>query len=167
MITPLEFEVILGSSSPHMYFIIQFLYATGVRISEAVGIQLSDCKELGDIVLIHIAGKGNKDREIRITQDLFDDIITEYQGHTYLFETANGRPLCREYVTHQIHRIALRAIGRSTFAHALRHSFASETIKRTGKIGGTSRYLGHSDPATALRYYGREKLTNRDLNLTR
>jgi integrase/recombinase XerD len=165
MLTPEEREKILESSSPRLGCILKFLYATGARVSEAVGVRISDCTEVGEIVLVRLTGKGNKEREVRVGRELALEIRAVYEGEIYLFETSGGKPLRREYVTHCLHRVALKAIGRPSFAHALRHSFASETIRRTGKVEGTSRYLGHADPATTLRYYVHESLTNADLEL--
>ena len=165
MLTPEERGKILACASPRLGCVLKFLYATGARVSEAVGVQISDCKESGEIVLVRLTGKGNKEREVRITRELVEEIRATYAGGNYLFETGGGKPLRREYVTHCLHRVALKAIGRPSFAHALRHSFASETIRRTGKVEGTSRYLGHADPATTLRYYVHESLTNADLEL--
>jgi integrase/recombinase XerD len=165
MLTPEEREKILACSSSRLGCILKFLYATGARVSEAVGVRLSDCTEVGEIVLVRLTGKGNKEREVRVGRELLEEIRAVYDGETYLFETSGGKPLRREYVTHCLHRVALRSIGRPSFAHALRHSFASETIRRTGKVEGTSRYLGHADPATTLRYYVHESLTNADLEL--
>ncbi len=165
MLTPEERGKILGAASRRLGCVLKFLYATGARVSEAVGVRLSDCKESGDIVLVRLTGKGNKEREVRVARGLIGEIRAAYGGEAYLFETRGGKPLRREYVTHCLHRIALRTIGRPSFAHALRHSFASETIRRTGKVEGTSRYLGHADPATTLRYYVHESLTNGDLEL--
>ncbi len=153
MLTSEEREKILEAATPRLGCILKFLHATGARVSEAVGVRLSDCTEVGEIVLVRLTGKGNKEREVRITREFVEEIRAVYDGEAYLFETNGGKPLRREYVTHCLHRIALKAIGRPSFAHALRHSFASETIRRTGKVAGTSRYLGHADPATTLRYY--------------
>ncbi len=111
---------------------------------------MSLSEEAGGIALIRITGKGNKEREVRIARRLHEELRDEYTGSVYLFETRGGRPLRREYVTHELRRVAIRAIERHTFAHALRHSFASETIRQTGKVEGTRRYLGHSDPATTV-----------------
>jgi integrase/recombinase XerD len=165
MLSPEEREKILAASSRRLGCVLQFLYATGARVSEAVGIRLTDCTDNGEIILVRLTGKGNKEREVRIGRELFEEIRAVYQGENFLFETSGGKPLRREYVTHCLHRVALRSIGRPSFAHALRHSFACETIRRTGKVEGTSRYLGHADPATTLRYYVHESLTNGDLEL--
>lgn len=165
MLTPEERGKILEAASRRLGCVLKFLYATGARVSEAVGVRLTDCTENGEIVLVRLTGKGNKEREVRVGRELVLEIRAAYGGEDYLFETGGGKPLRREYVTHCLHRIALKAIGRPSFAHALRHSFASETIRRTGKVEGTSRYLGHADPATTLRYYVHESLTNADLEL--
>jgi len=50
-------------------------------------------------------------------------------------------------------------------AHALRHSFATAMIARTGKVQGTSEYLGHADPSTTLRFYVHEALNDSELGV--
>jgi hypothetical protein len=64
-----------------------------------------------------------------------------------------------------IDRASKRSIGRMMGAPVLRHSFATSTIERTGKVQGVSEYLGHADPATTLRYYVHEDLNDSDLGL--
>jgi site-specific recombinase XerD len=108
MLTPEEREKILACSSSRLGCILKFLYATGARVSEAVGVRLSDCTEVGEIVLVRLTGKGNKEREVRVGRELLEEIRAVYDGETYLFETSGGKPLRREYVTHCLHRVALQ-----------------------------------------------------------
>jgi site-specific recombinase XerD len=164
MLKPEELAALKKAASVRLRLVIDFLRVTGTRVSEACGIHLAECTERGELVFIRVLGKGNKERTVRIGRALFEDICTEYRGSLYLFETRGGKPLRREYVTHEIAKVSRRAIGRATFAHALRHTIASETIK-SGKIQGTSLYLGHSDPAITLRYYVHESLDDADLGL--
>lgn len=165
MLTPGELAALRNAATPRLRTLIDFLRATGCRISEAVGVRFSDCKDSGAVVLVRVLGKGLKERIVKIRPALFEEIRGVYQGEEYLFETQGGKPLRREYATHELERLGSRILGRKVFAHALRHTFASDTIRRTGKVEATSRYLGHSDPAVTLRFYVHESLEDVDLGL--
>ena len=90
-------------------------------------------------------------------------IGTTFAGERWLFETENGTQHDRSYISHVIERQSKRAIGKMVGAHALRHSAATVLISRTNKAQAVSEYLGHSDPATTLRFYVHESLTDADL----
>ena len=163
-ITPDEYDRVLAAcKGPRQYLLIKFLWVTGCRVSEMTGIRRSDWKVEEDRVLLRVTGKGNKERTVRIPRALFDEIRTTFRGELYLFETSNGRPYHRSYVSNQIAKVSRRAIGRSIRAHALRHSFATRQIRRTGKIEAVSRYLGHSSPAITMSYYVHESLDDGEL----
>lgn len=142
----------------------RFLWVTGCRVSEMIGARLDQCKTDAGTVSIRIRGKGNKERVIRITRDLFDAIRSTFPGSgETLFQTAAARPYRREYVTRQLSRITAAAIGRGLSAHCFRHSFATRQIERTRKIGAVSQYLGHSSVATTMGFYVHEALSDGDL----
>ena len=61
-----------------------------------------------------------------------------------------------------IERPGKRALGRMAGAHALGYSTAA-LISRTSKVQAVSEYLGHADPATTLRFYVHESLTDAEL----
>ena len=86
-----------------------------------------------------------------------------FAGKRWLFETENGTQYDRSYISHMIERQSNRAIGWMVGAHALRHSAATALISRTNKVQAVSEYLGHADPATTLRFYVHESLTDADL----
>jgi integrase len=136
----------------------------GCRISEALGIRLTDC-HLNGGVTVEVTGKGGKARKVRIARALFDDLRGTFNGATYLFETSKGNPYPRTYVTEMIEKASKRSLGRMVGAHALQHSFATVMIARTGKVQGVSEYLRHADPATTLRFYTHEALNDSELGV--
>ncbi len=164
MLTLEEVETLVGALSPRGQGFVRFLYATGCRVSEALGVRLTDCQINGGVT-IEVTGKGGKARKVRIARSLFDTIRKTFQGSTYLFETSKGNPYPRTYVTEMIEKASKRSLGRMVGAHALRHSFATAMIARTGKVQGTSEYLGHADPSTTLRYYVHEALNDSELGV--
>ena len=143
--------------------LLDFLWTTGCRVSELTGALLARCEVKGKTVYIPVTGKGNKERVIRIRTSLFDAIRAEFKGTVYLFETVNGRPFSRVYVSTRIHRLALEVLGRHLGAHSLRHSFATRQIRRTNKIQAVSTYLGHSSTAITMGFYVHEQLEDNEL----
>ena len=163
-IAPDEYDRVLAAcKGPRQYLLIKFLWTTGCRVSEMTGIRRSDWKLEDDRAQIRVVGKGNKERTVRIPRELFDEIRATFRGELYLFETANGRAYNRSHVSNTIAKVSKRAIGRSIRAHALRHSFATRQIRRTGKIEAVSRYLGHSTPAITMSFYVHESLDDGEL----
>ena len=159
-----EYRLVLNACrGPKQESIIRFLWTTGCRVSEMTGIKLSDCEVQEDRVLILVTGKGNKSRKVRISPALYDELRQVFDGKRYLFETSGRKPLHRVYCSDTIAKVTRRALGRALRAHSLRHSFATRMIRQTGKIEGTSRYLGHSSPAITMSFYVHESLDDGDL----
>jgi integrase/recombinase XerD len=163
-ITPEELNLLIEKTPKKKAVLIEFLASTGCRISEALDIQLSHCQKKR-AVHIRITGKGNKERTVRIAPDLFERIRAAYPGENYLFESKGGKKLFPQNVLKEFVRHSTRIIGRRITPHVLRHYFATQTIKRTGKITGTSRYLGHASTAITLDMYNSECLEDEDLQI--
>ena len=141
----------------------RFLYSTGCRVSELCGARLDRCEPLGSTVKIRILGKGKKERFVRIPAELYGFILETFGGTVYLFETSNGKPYGREYVSAQIKKIG-RLIGREISAHSLRHSFATRKVQQLpGKLDAVSRYLGHSSPSITLAMYCHSSMSDAEL----
>ena len=164
LLTPAEVVTLLSALSSRGQGFVRFLYATGCRISEAVGVRLTDCQVNGGVT-VEVTGKGGKARKVRLARELFDELRATFNGSTWLFETSKGNPYPRTYVSAVIERASKRALGRMVSAHALRHSFATSMIAKTGKVQAVSEYLGHADPSTTLRYYTHEALNDSELGV--
>jgi integrase/recombinase XerD len=141
-----------------------FLYQSGCRISEATGVLLDQCEDLGTTVRLRIHGKFEKERFIRIRKNLFDAICKEFCGQTYLFETREGKRFSRTYVSARIRKLTLSTLGRSLSAHSLRHSFASRAVRdNPGKLEAVSKWLGHSSVGFTLSRYVHDSLTDDEI----
>ena len=156
-------RVIHACRTPRQALFIKFLWATGCRVSEMCGVRVGDCKALGDMVHIRVTGKGNKERYVKVSTELYTQIRRCITGEQYLFETANGKPYHRNYVSNQIATITQRAIGRRLRAHTLRHSFATHKIRAGVPIGYVSRYLGHSSLSITSDLYDHGEIDSADL----
>jgi integrase len=130
-----------------------FLVSTGVRVSEMLGLLLTDLKAAkGELVLVRIRGKAGKARTIHVKKDFMDRILTYFHGQTYLFEH-QGRPYNRISVSNRIKHEALRILGREVTAQQLRHTWAAIQIRRGRDVSAVAAVLGHSDPGLTARMY--------------
>lgn len=165
-IDPGEYKrVIAACRGKRQELLIRFLWDTGARVSEMCGARLRNVRVEADRVVIAVRGKGNKERELRISYELFQEIELACKGAEYLFETANHKPYDRVYVSRTIAKVTERALGRPLRAHALRHSFATRMIESTRKIQAVSKYLGHSSSAITLDMYTHEQLYDDELGI--
>ena len=140
-----------------------FLVNTGLRVSEMLGILLSDCRLKGDHYEIRIAGKGSKERIKLVDRERVDRCRTFFKSRTWLFESTHKKGYGREYVSMRIKRLARRILRVDISAHTLRHSFATDRLKRfPGRIKAISRDLGHSSVKITLDTYLSDEWTWED-----
>ncbi|MBS3742327.1 MAG: tyrosine-type recombinase/integrase [Candidatus Cloacimonetes bacterium] len=137
--------------------IISFLKGCGCRVSEMIGIKLTDIKENGDYYAITIHGKGGKYRIIDVDQLLISVIKEKFQGQTYLFETRTGKQYHRCAVYRMITLRFLKQ-GIKAGCHMLRHFFATTLIESKYSLKAIADYLGHSSFHTLLKYYDHSKI---------
>jgi integrase/recombinase XerD len=173
-------DFLIGCDKPKVRLWVEFLWVTGCRVSEMLNIRLSRIKQKDHLVEIKVLSKGGKERTVKINRDLLKRIRADFKGKRYLFESPHKqdyqlslfekkkirwRRYTREYVSQYITREAKRILGKHVSAHTLRHSFATEKIRKTRKVQSVSEYLGHSSCAITLDMYCHEELTEEDLEL--
>ncbi len=150
---------------------LETLYATGLRVSELVGLKVQQVNlELG---LVKVIGKGSKERLV----PLGEPAVAAIRRHTagarlgwlpppkrsdYLFLTSRGEPMTRQAFWHLIKRHALN-IGidpASLSPHTLRHAFATHLLNHGADLRVVQMLLGHSDITTTQIYthVARERL---------
>ncbi len=135
-----------------------FLVGTGVRVSEMLGIRLSDIKDgKGAFAEVRVVGKGARERKIHVKKELIGHIKKRFHSTTLLFEH-QGKPFSRISVTNRIKHEALRTIGREVTAQQLRHTWAAIQIQRGKEIQAVAAVLGHADPGVTARMYARTVL---------
>lgn len=143
----------------------EFLLATGVRVSEATGIRLTDLRREPGFYLVRILGKGSKERTIKAGGKLMGRIFEVFGGTVYLFETKAKNPYDGDYLSDQIRLAGKSLLGRTISAHTMRHTFATAMIRKTRKVKGVSTYLGHSSTSITQDMYVHEELDAEDLDL--
>ena len=165
VLSPEEVEILIAKSPTRTAALIRFLVDTGVRISEALNVKLIDCKADNGRTRIRILGKGKKERTVRIATELYNAIRQCYGGSVWLFESRSGNQIHDRNAAKEIHRLGLKHLRRHVTPHMFRHTFATNTIKRTGKRKAVSVYLGHSSTAITEDMYNSETLDDGDLGI--
>jgi site-specific recombinase XerD len=137
---------------------VAFIYGTGVRVSEMLGILLSDIRTgSGSFSEVRIIGKAKKERTVHVKKEFVQRIAKHFKSTKYLFEH-QGRRFSRISVTNRIKLEALKTIGREVSAQQLRHTWATIQIQRGKDVKAVAAVLGHSDPGLTLRMYTDSKL---------
>jgi len=131
--------------------IVELLYATGLRASEAAGLRLGD---LG-VDHVRVRGKGSRDRLVpwgRTVQAIVAEYIrvraAEHPTTDFLFLSRTGRPMDRNDIWAVVHKYAPE--GAST--HTLRHSCATHLLNGGADLDTIKRILGHQSLATTQVY---------------
>jgi len=157
-------KLYLSARSRKQMAFIRFLAAHGCRIDELTGIRLGDVNQVGDVYHIRIRGKGNKFRFLRCKKDLYEFVRETFRGETYLFETGGGKRYDNAYISNQIKKLGKAVLGRKISAHTMRHSFATEAVRRGLPIDAIADYLGHSSAAITLKMYCHNEMSQADLS---
>ena len=141
--------------------ILETLYATGMRVSEAVNLRLDNVNL--DIGFLRCIGKGNKERVIPLGKKAIAS-ITRYlevgrphflknKTSEFLFVSRFGRKISRQSFWKLIKRYAREArIKKPTRPHILRHSFATHLLERGADLRSVQEMLGHSNISTTQIY---------------
>ena len=148
---------------------LEVLYATGLRVSELVGLR-SEQVNLGQGVL-RVVGKGDKERLVPLGElavgwlDRFFERgragILGVKSSPVLFPTARGRAMTRQAFWYLIKRYAgCAGISRDISPHTLRHAFATHLLDHGADLRVVQMLLGHRDISTTQIYthVARERL---------
>lgn len=140
---------------------VELLYASGLRVSELVGLTLSQVDlNLG---CLRVVGKGTKERLVPMGQTA-RDLLREYLDHIrpvllkrrstrVLFVSRRGQGLTRQACWKLLLQRARRAgIAKSISPHMLRHSFATHLLEGGADLRAVQTMLGHADIATTQIY---------------
>ena len=176
-----QVERLLGAPSPEDPIgvrdraLLELLYATGARVSEAVGLDVDDLAH-GDV--LRLRGKGSKERIVPIgsfARAAVDAYLTRVRpalaakGHASarLFLGARGAPLSRQSAWLVIRAAAEKAqITSEVSPHTLRHSFATHLLQGGADVRVVQELLGHSSVATTQIYTHVSVDTLRDIYAT-
>ena len=139
-------------------FLLELLYGTGIRISEAMGIRWCDVMMAQN--QIKILSKGSKERMIYISPKI-KQALKKYLVHRknisttsdFLFITTQGKPLSRYTCYNMVkNSLALVTTKSKKSPHVLRHTFANHLLDGGADIGAVSKLMGHTSIASTQHY---------------
>ncbi|GAA2847348.1 site-specific tyrosine recombinase XerD [Microbacterium arabinogalactanolyticum] len=155
--------------------LLELLYATGARVSEAVSLDVDDLS-YGDV--LRLRGKGDKERIVPVgsyARAAVDAYLTRVRpglaakgrASARLFLGARGAPLSRQSAWLIIRAAAEKAqITAEVSPHTLRHSFATHLLQGGADVRVVQELLGHASVATTQIYTHVSVDTLRDVYAT-
>lgn len=141
--------------------LLEVLYATGLRVSELVGLQLTQVNLRQGV--LRVTGKGNKERLVPLGEEAIS-WLEKYLDNTRanllngqvtdaLFVTTRGAAMTRQAFWYLIKRYAFQAeIISAISPHTLRHAFATHLLNHGADLRVVQMLLGHSDLSTTQIY---------------
>jgi integrase/recombinase XerC len=140
--------------------LLELLYATGARVSEAVGLDLVDLQLAEGLVRLH--GKGGKDRIVPVGEPAVDaiedylatgrpDLACPVPTDAVLLNTRGRRLDPRDARAAVVHAARQAGLGHVT-PHTLRHSVATHLLEAGADIRVVQEFLGHASLGTTQRY---------------
>jgi integrase/recombinase XerD len=148
---------------------LETLYASGLRVSELVGMKLAQVSQ--DMGVVRVMGKGAKERLVPLGEEALSWIrrflaearpqILDGRISDALFVTGRGGPMTRQAFWNLIRRYALRAgLQKPISPHTLRHAFATHLLNHGADLRVVQMLLGHADISTTQIYthVARERL---------
>ena len=152
-----------GNEGTRLYCVVELLYATGLRISELVGLPLAAARR--DPRFLVITGKGGKERIVPLSEparsalrkylECRDQFLPGARPSRWLFPS-RGRAghLTRQRTGQMLKELAAKAglAPEKLSPHVLRHAFASHLLDHGADLRSVQQMLGHADIATTQIY---------------
>ena len=165
-----EVEVILSLPDPETdkgardAGMLELLYATGVRVSELVGLNLEDCSMVER--LVKVRGKGRKERLVPFGEKA-RSVLLHYMGarERMLMKQRSSREPSALFLNLRGERLTVRSVQRildgyltqsslllDVHPHLFRHSFATHLLNNGADLRSIQELLGHESLATTQKY---------------
>jgi integrase/recombinase XerD len=148
---------------------LETLYASGLRVSELVGLKVAQVSQ--DMGVVRVTGKGSKERLVPLGEEAIAWIrrymkearpaLLSGRASEALFVTARGDAMTRQAFWYLIKRYALQGGVRKPLSpHTLRHAFATHLLNHGADLRVVQLLLGHADISTTQIYthVARERL---------
>ena len=140
----------------------EVLYACGLRVSELVGLRLTDVNLRQGVV--RVMGKGSKERLVPLGEEAISwleqyikemrpELLKQNLSEDVMFPSSHGKAMTRQTFWHRIKAHAEAAgIRRKISPHTLRHAFATHLVNHGADLRVVQLLLGHSDLSTTQIY---------------
>lgn len=141
--------LILESATPDLRLMIALAAFAGLRVSEIAALDTSDLDLISESPTLTVrCGKGAKDRTVPIHPNLAR-LLRESKIRSGPVVRVSASTVGRVIAEH------LRSLGIEATAHKLRATFGTELARTTtGNLVLLAKLMGHTDPATSMRYVG-------------
>ena len=174
-LTEAQVEALLAAPDPESVLglrdraMLELLYATGLRVSELVGVKMSELSSAEG--LVRVTGKGQKERVVPIGEEArlwlerysakARPALLGGRAADALFVTRRAEPMSRQMFWKLVRRYAIQADIRAPLSpHGLRHAFATHLLNHGADLRVVQMLLGHADISTTQIYthVARERL---------
>lgn len=148
---------------------LEVLYASGLRVSELVGLSVAQVSL--DMGVVRVMGKGSKERLVPLGEEALDWVrrylaearmtLLNNQVSNAMFVTARGEGMTRQMFWYLIKRHARNGgLSKPVSPHTLRHAFATHLLNHGADLRVVQLLLGHADISTTQIYthVARERL---------
>lgn len=139
---------------------LELLYATGLRVTELVGLQMDQVNQRQGIV--RVFGKGNKERVVPMGEEAqrwLDIYLRQGRGmllqspSAVVFPSSRGKEMTRQTFWHRIkHYAQVAGVSSALSPHTLRHAFATHLLNHGADLRVVQMLLGHEDLSTTQIY---------------
>src|SRR5580765_1682531 len=138
--------------------ILELMYASGLRVSEAANLKINDVDI--DSGIVTTTGKGSKTRRVPVGASAIEWLKSylalrrkiENIEIPNMFVTGSGQPLTRQSIYLSITECADKCGLMGVSPHTLRHSFATHLVQNSADIRSVQQMLGHADISTTQIY---------------
>ena len=159
-----EVETILNLCRTLRYkLLFTLIYSSGLRISEALDLRISDIDAARRTIHVRMA-KGGKDRYTVLSSKalvLLKFYLNRYRPESLLFFSRDdrARKMQKRHCQQVFHELVLESrIGKRAHIHTLRHSFATHLLEHDTNIFYIMKLLGHASVSTTLVYLHLQRL---------
>ena len=151
-----------GAEGLRLCAMVELCYATGMRVSELVGLPLAAVQRDPEFLIVR--GKGNKERMVPLSEPARDAVrnylvvrdgfMPEGATSAHLFPGRGGKHLSRQRFFQMLKDLARRAglDPRKVSPHVLRHAFATHLLHHDADLRSVQQMLGHADISTTQIY---------------
>ena len=135
---------------------LELLYSSGLRISEAISVNLSSFES--DFTFVRVVGKGNKERMLPVGKyakyaiQKWLDMREVSVEKDVLFTNKFGKRITARAMQERLYNLSLRQGMSPVNPHMLRHSFATHLLESSGDLRSIQEMLGHSSLSTTQIY---------------
>jgi len=155
--------------SPSYRAALAVMYGCGLRISEAVKVQVGDVDS--ERMVIRVVGKGDKERLVPLPAPLYQDLRKMWATHRHpqwLFANKRGTNHVDMGTLRRAFRLACNEVGipKGITPHSLRHSFGTRLMEKGVPIESISILMGHTTIQTTMVYLHMTEALRTQINET-